>query len=122
MNKITELIVNIVAKILFFGPIAAWVLRGIFHSNRNDAIRSNGIKASAVIKKIELGGRAIGNEFYPAVKLRVLVENEKGWLFYAQIETTIAVTHMSKFQPGSKIDVAYDPADPTKAAVLSPTK
>jgi len=102
--------------------VVAFLLKGALLAVREGRILLNGIKASAVIEEIELGGRALGNEFYPAVKLRVLVENEKREFFSAQIETTIAVTHMSKFQRGSKIDVAYDPNNPAKVAVLSPTR
>jgi len=115
-------VTGILVIVLSLVPMIAWLSKGSSLSARNDAIRFGGIKASAVIEKIELGGRALGNEFYPAVKLRVLVQNEKKEPYPAQIETTIAVTHMSKFQPGSMIDVAYDPVRPTNVAVLSPTR
>ncbi|MCL1917006.1 MAG: DUF3592 domain-containing protein [Peptococcaceae bacterium] len=75
-------------------------------------------RVPAVIKGIEVGNELL----YPTVKLQVLIKNRKGEFYSAQIETTIANTHLSKFQPGSKIDVAYDPSDPTKVTILSPTR
>ena len=115
------LIFSIIVGSIILGSGIVWLVKGGLLSARDDAIRSNGIKTSAVIKEIKRGGRALGNEFNPAVKLRVLVENEKGDFYPAQIETTISVTHIPQFQPGAIIDVAYDPADPTKVTVLSPT-
>jgi len=116
------IIAVIIVGILILWPVVARLARGILLAVREGAVLVGGIKASAVIEKIELGGKALGNEFYPAVKLRVRVENEKGEFYSAQIETTISVTHMSKFQSGSKVDVAYDPANPTKVVLLSPTE
>ncbi|MCL1917000.1 MAG: DUF3592 domain-containing protein [Peptococcaceae bacterium] len=110
----------ILIAIVMLGAIT-WLLKGMMHSVRTSITRAKGIKTTAVIKEMGLGGSALGNEFSPAVTLRVLVENEKGKLYSAQIETTIATTHMPRFQPGCKIDVAYDPANPQKVVMLSPT-
>jgi hypothetical protein len=84
------------------------------------APRGSLVKTSAVIKKIELGGMGLGNEFYPAVILHVLVNSKSGEDYLAQIDTTIAATHMPRFQPGSEIAVAYNPAEPRKVAILTP--
>ena len=101
-----------------------YIIRGIIHSFRVNAIRAKGIKATAIVEEIELGGKmdGLGNESYPAVRLRVLVNDKSGKKFYTQIDTTIALTHMSRFQPGAVVEVAYDPEKLEIAALLTPTK
>jgi len=101
-----------------------YIIRGILHSFKVRKISSNGIKAAAVITEIEMGGKmdGLGNEFYPAVMLKVLVNGENGEKFSTHIDTTIATTHMSRFQPGAEIDIIYNPADLQVAVMLTPTK
>ncbi|MCL1917008.1 MAG: hypothetical protein FWG14_01630 [Peptococcaceae bacterium] len=122
VSEETTLIISIIAALSFLGIIASFLLRKVLFGGRNQQTHFDGIKASAMIEEIKLGGRAVYNEFHPAVKLQVLVENEKGEPYSAQIETTIAITHIPKFQPGAKIDIVYDPADPSKVKLLSPTE
>jgi hypothetical protein len=117
MQYVIPIVLAIIGCIICVSPFIFVLKKGWRRRTRDNAIRSNGIKATAVIAKIELGGTALGNEVTPNVRLSVLVENEKGEVYPAQIDTTIAVTHMPQFQPGTKIDVAYDPADPTKDLV-----
>ena len=101
--------------------VYCFIIRGAIHSFKTRGLRSNGIKTTAVIKEIELGGKmdGLGNEYYPAVTLHVLVNSPTGGKHHARIDTTIAITHLPGFQPGSEIDVAYDPAEPTIAMLLT---
>ena len=111
----------IIFIIIFFGvavPGIIWLLRGFLLSIRDYILRSKGIKTSAIVKEIELGGRALGNEYYPAVKLDVLVKNEKGEFYSARIDTTIPLTDMSLYQSGCEIDVVYDPAKPQNVTMI----
>jgi len=120
--EILGLIFAVVLGTWLLGSGMVDLVKGMRLSSREDDIRSKGRKASALVKKIEPGGGALGSDLYPPVRLRVIVENERGEFYPAQIETTISVTHMPQFQPGARIEVAYDPADPTKVVVLSPTR
>ena len=104
--------------------IYRFIISGAIHSYKIRALRSKGIKTTAVIKEIELGGKmdGLGNEYYPAVTLYVLVNKADGSKHHARIDTTIAITHLPGFQPGSEIDIAYDPAEPTIAMLLNQTR
>ena len=101
--------------------IYRFVIGGIMHSFRADTLRSNGIKTTAVIVEIELGGKTdgIGNEYYPAVILHVLVNSAGGGRHNARIDTNIAVTHLPRFQSGAEVDIAYDPAEPSVAVLIN---
>ncbi|MCL1916999.1 MAG: hypothetical protein FWG14_01585 [Peptococcaceae bacterium] len=113
------IIICVISIVLCFLPVILLLKKEFGTINKNQAIRSKGIKTTAVIKEIKLGGKMTGNEIVPGVTLSVMVENEKGEFYSAKIYDTIAVTDMPQFQPGAKIDVVYDPADPTKVAMLT---
>ncbi|MCL1917005.1 MAG: hypothetical protein FWG14_01615 [Peptococcaceae bacterium] len=57
MSKYTELIIKIAFIIIFMAPLIVWALRGVLHTFREDALRINGIKTSAVVKEFNLGVR-----------------------------------------------------------------
>ena len=104
--------------------IYRFIISGAIHSYRIRALSSKGIKTTAMIKEIELGGKmdGLGNEYHPAVTLHVLVNSPTGGRHYARIDTIIAITHLPAFQPGAEIDVAYDPAEPTTAMLLTQSR
>ncbi|MCL1790544.1 MAG: DUF3592 domain-containing protein [Peptococcaceae bacterium] len=110
--------------ITLIGMIGLALLAFLFIKNkvtrlrREKAIRVHGIKTTAEIKEIVQAG---ANEFGTRVRLRLLVEDHQGGRYYAQTVVSIDNTHMPQFQPGCKIDVAYDPANPKSIVVLSPT-
>ena len=118
INIIGLVVSIIVGTLIVFSCIKSFVKANL-QDSQAERIRSKGIKTTAVIQEIKSGA---GNEFYNRVTLQVLIKGESGEEFNAQIESAINITHLPRFQPGAIIDVAYDPEDPQKAAILTPTK
>lgn len=100
--------------------ILPMVSKEILLGMREVEIKSHGREAKGEVREIKL--RSGGNEFYPGVSIKAKIYYPDGSIDFVIIEDTIAVTHMSWFQPGMEINVKYDINNKTRVILNMPTR
>ncbi len=77
----------------------------------------NGLSAEGIIVSIEDTGNRFNDQ--PQVKVTVDVQPKNDSAFKAAAKMIVSPVHLPQFQPGKKVQVRYDPADPSKIAIES---
>lgn len=80
-------------------------------------VMRTGVDATATIVRTWDTGVRINDN--PQVGMLLLVQPSSGAPFQAQVSHTVSIVQMPMFQPGAKLQVKYDSADPTLVAISS---
>lgn len=101
--------VIVIASAVIIGP-------GIVQSMKTQRILKEGVSATAVIKAVtDTGNRYNKN---PEVRLTLEVTPASGAPFQAEVTTVISVIDVPKYQPGTLLNVKYDPKQPTQVVLV----
>lgn len=92
--------------------VAGLVVRSV----RKSALRKVGIPATAMLIKAEETGTQINNR--PEMILTVQIRDETGSSWKTTIREVIPLHRLYTLQPGTTMDVVYDPAD-KQTAILA---
>jgi hypothetical protein len=107
--------VLLVATVIFY--VARFVLRMMRESGQRQALLCNGQSAVAEILSISDTGIAVNGN--PRIALRLFVQPLSRTGFEAKTKLVVSRLSLAAFQPGSKIQVRFDPNDLQKVAVES---
>lgn len=80
-------------------------------------VLQTGVAATATIVRVWDTGTRINDN--PRVGMLLQVQPETGAPFQAEVKETVSIVQMPMFQPGARLDVKYDPAQPTSVAIVS---
>lgn len=98
--------------------IFALVFGGMFLRWRiKQRVLQTGVAATATIMRVWDTGTRINDN--PRVGMLLQVQPTTGAPFQAEIKETVSIVQMPVFQPGARLDVKYDPAQPTNVAIVS---
>jgi hypothetical protein len=103
------------AIVIFF--VARFVLRMMREGGQRQALLRNGESAVAEILSISDTGITVNGN--PRVALRLFVQPQSRTGFEANTKLIVSRLSLAAFQPGSKIQVRFDPNDLQKVAVES---
>jgi hypothetical protein len=103
------------ATVIFF--VARFVLRMMRESGQRQALLRNGESAVAEVLSISDTGVTVNDN--PRVALRLFVQPQSRTGFEANTKLIVSRLSLAAFQPGSKIQVRFDPNDLQRVAVES---
>ena len=89
------------------------VIWGHFHRSR---VLEHGIDAKAKIVGIKDTGRRHNTN--PVVRFDLMVTDEKGQDYRAEVTMPVSPVHLAGYQVGSMVRVKYDPKKPTDVAIV----
>jgi len=108
-------VVVIGIMLLVFGP---FIIRLVRTSSKNRELLGHGEDAQAVILSIRETGVRINEQ--PQVNLTLEVRPTNGApSFQAQATTVISYFQITQFQPGSLLQVKYDPNNTSRVAIAA---
>ena len=96
--------------------VAVFVGRLIMNGMQNRQVLAHGESAPAVIQKVWQTGTVM-NETNPQIGMQLEVRPANRPVFQAEAKMFISMLQIPQFQPGSVVQVKYDPQNPTKVAV-----
>jgi hypothetical protein len=107
-----------VAVFGFIALIFAIVFGSIFRRWRiKQRVLQTGVDATATIVQIRDTGTRINDN--PVVGLMLQVQPVNAPSFQVEVKETVSIVQMSMFQPGTQLQVKYDPAQPSHVAIVS---
>ena len=107
-----------VAIVGFTFIILALVFGGMFLRWRvKQKVLETGVAATATIVRVWDTGTRINDN--PRVGMLLQVQPATGAPFQAEVKETVSIVQMPMFQPGARLEVKYDPAQPTSVAIVS---
>ena len=80
-------------------------------------VLQTGVDATATIVRVWDTGTRINDN--PRVGMLLQVQPATGAPFQAEVKETVSIVQMPMFQPGARLEVKYDPAQPTSVAIVS---
>jgi len=102
-------IIFLVFVLVFGGMFLRWRVK--------QRVLQTGVAATATIVRVWDTGTRINDN--PRVGMLLQVQPTAGAPFQAEIKETVSVVQMAMFQPGARLEVKYDPAQPTSVAIVS---
>lgn len=87
----------------------------LYPEYEQEQIRKNGLPAKGTILTIEPTGNIYNDQ--PQVKIHLQVEPEQKPKYETDVYMIISPVYLPQFQPGQKVNVKYDPKDPSKVAI-----
>ena len=112
--SVATIIVIAVISILVLATLAAFA-PDIMRDVKNKEVLSEGVPATAVIKDVTDTGNRYNNN--PQVKMTLEVTPKDGKPYTAQIITVVSVVYLARLQPGTVVNVKYDPKQPSRVAL-----
>lgn len=107
-----------VAIVGFTFVILALVFGGMFLRWRvKQRVLQTGVAATATIVRVWDTGTRINDN--PRVGMLLQVQPATGAPFQAEVKETVSIVQMPMFQPGARLEVKYDPVQPTSVAIVS---
>lgn len=114
--SLATIIVIAVVSVLVLGTVAA-LGPDVLRHFKNQGVLKEGIPATAVIKDLKDTGNRYNNN--PQVVMTLEVTPKDGKPYTAQLITVVSVVDLARLQPGSVVNVKYDPKQPTRVALDS---
>lgn len=102
-------IIFLVFVLVFGGMFLRWRVK--------QRVLQTGVAATATIVRVWDTGTRINDN--PRVGMLLQVQPTSGPAFQAEIKETVSIVQMAMFQPGARLEVKYDPAQPTSVAIVS---
>ena len=103
--------------IILFGNIYWFVFRPIFKSFSIDKeLQEHGLKAEATI--IGIRDTGVSFNYNPQAELTLEVSPPHMPKFQAKVKKVIPRLQISTFQPGMKLNVLFDPNNPTRVSIV----
>jgi len=100
--------------VLFFVPTLIRIAR---NSRMTRQVMQTGVDATATIVHARDTGVRINDN--PQVGLLLQVQPPGGVPFQAEVTKTVSIVELPMFQPGAHLQVKYDPANPSRVAIIS---
>lgn len=88
----------------------------VYIQHKHDRLVQNGTPATAVITHIEETGDFLNER--PYVRVSLTVEPEGAPAFSAEWKRAFSVTDIQNYRVGTKVNVFFDPEDPSTATVV----
>jgi glyoxylase-like metal-dependent hydrolase (beta-lactamase superfamily II) len=89
---------------------------GLTGEDVNQEVRANGLPARATVLEIWETGVTVNDD--PVVGFRLLVEAEGRPSWQAETRNLVSLLAIPQIQPGSVLPVRFDPADPSRVAIV----
>ena len=89
----------------------------LLQRRKKQRILQTGVAATATIVRVWDTGMRINDN--PRVGMLLNMQPLTGAPFQVEIKETVSIVEMPMFQPGTQLDVKYDPAQPTSVAIVS---
>ena len=114
LNNLTWIIPVVVIGILAItlGPMLFRLFR---NSQMTNQVKASGIDAVATILQTWDTGVRINDN--PQVGVLIEVQPAGGAPFQAKVTQTVSIVQIGMFQPGARLQVKYDPANPSRVAI-----
>lgn len=115
-GKIVFLAPMLLFDVVFF-VIFAFAFGGVFGSlARRKDLQETGVRAEATITGLKDTGLTV-NEIYPVARIQLEVRPPGGHPYQAEVKTPVNRLDIPQIQPGSVVEVVYDPSDPSEVAL-----
>ena len=118
---IATVVGSICFSVLMIGVFAAIfipiILRLVRNSQMTGQVMKTGMDATATILSTWDTGMRINDD--PQVGMELQVQPLNGAPFQAKVTQTVSIVQLAQFQPGARLNVKYDPANPSRVAIVS---
>jgi hypothetical protein len=108
----------VVVLLLLIVMVGIFVVPMLFTERRNARILKEGVPAKARVMTIVSTGNFHNDQ--PEVRMLLEVRPDAGEPFDSQLDTYMSPVYLSRFQPGSIVDVRFDPKRHIDVALVPP--
>ena len=110
------IIITVVVVLILAVTIGPMLIRLIRNSQMTSQVMQTGVTATATIVNTWDTGMRINDN--PQVGIQLQVQPPNGAPFQAEVRQTVSIVHLGMYQPGATVQVKYDPANPSRVAIV----
>jgi hypothetical protein len=115
MTKTSRALLSATAVMLVAGALGCAMVDRLSGESENREIRKVGVPAEALVVRIWETGMTVNDDPVVGFDLEVHAEGKEPYL--AQATARIPIIFIPQVQPGHRLAVKYDPADPKRVAL-----
>ena len=114
--NILPILIPVVVVLILAVTIGPMLIRLARNSAMTSQVMQSGVTATATIVNTWDTGMRINDN--PQVGIQLQVQPPNGAPFQAEVRQTVSIVHLGMYQPGATVQVKYDPANPSRVAIV----
>ncbi len=114
--NILPILIPVVVILILAVTIGPMLIRLARNSQMTSQVMQSGVTATATIINTWDTGMRINEN--PQVGIQLQVQPPNGAPFQAEVRQTVSIVHLGMYQPGATVQVKYDPANPSRVAIV----